>query len=365
LITSAGGGQSPFLSKVFLNELLDFAPGLVALTIGENHTLSYVNQDFSDVFRAVDLLNRPIGEVLGPIVGPEVLAPIEKAFRTGTAQRLKHSHVTMTRDGRPSEWLVDFSYHPVSVDGLEAGVLCLGRGERTPGLLYSQDARLETVGNFATGIAHDFNNVLQVIGGNLNLLSRVVGDNPAALKRIGVASEAVDRGSQLAAQLRSLGGLRPQRRSPAEAQPVSGRHGRVRTMAVATGASIPRSRPARACEVKRQLALVCEDEPLILFNMGDMLRDLGFEVLETSTLAEARATLQDNRVTVVLTDLKLPDGSGYALAEAARALDADVGLVFTSGQLQADEDAKFPGAVRLDKPYGERQFRQALSGWLD
>ena len=751
--TPAGGGQPPILSKAFLDGLFDFAPGLVALTIGPEHILRHVNQRLRNVFDGVDLLDRPVREALVPLVGPQILAPLDAAWRTGQTQR-----PTSSPDGAPSEWPVEFSYHPVSVEGKEEGVLCLGvdlsqaaraesaarrsealflaQSEATPNHVWGTDAfgrldwcndniyrytgtekgaldglrwvdlvhpddrpanvaqwlgalaaggklssefrvrradgewrwflsqgaavrdasgrverwvgtntdihdqklahqalaelnatlerhveerarellatkdvlrqsqQLETLGNLAAGIAHDFNNILQVIGGNLSLLGRVVGDNPGALKRVGVASDAIERGARLTAQLLSLGRrqkLNPEsldlneffggfadflrramgeriavelriagdawpvfvdrgslenallnlsinardamagkgrlvisadnfvaaagnammagdyarirvadsgngipaqlrerifepffstkpvgrgnglglamvrnfvmqsgghvaveseegvgtvftlllRRShvaagrAAEAAPGGGepgdgtvllvednravrdiveaevsaqgyhviaaenaerglallarcavdllvtdiampgrfdgrelvrraraRHprlpilllsaaidpatmdefgslqgvrllekpyaidrfaadlrelahwGRERTPALVTseGSDLPISRAAGAIGSRRPVALVCEDEPLILFNLGDMLRGLGFDVLETSSLAEARAALAQHCVAVVLTDLNLPDGSGYALAEAARAL---------------------------------------------
>lgn len=66
-------------------------------------------------------------------------------------------------------------------------------------LLESQ--KLEAVGRLTGGIAHDFNNMLQIIGGNLQLLKRSLADNEAAQRRLESAVSGVQRGARLAAQL--------------------------------------------------------------------------------------------------------------------------------------------------------------------
>ncbi len=92
---------------------------------------------------------------------------------------------------------------------------------RTAELAKAQDAlrhsqKMEAIGNLTGGVAHDFNNLLQVISGNLQLLSRDVGGNERAEKRIENAMAGVARGSKLAAQLLAFG-----RRQPLEPKVVN------------------------------------------------------------------------------------------------------------------------------------------------
>ena len=64
-----------------------------------------------------------------------------------------------------------------------------------------QAQKMEAIGQLTGGVAHDFNNVLQVIGGNLQLLQSQLAGNQAAQKRLDTAVAAVLRFLQLLFQL--------------------------------------------------------------------------------------------------------------------------------------------------------------------
>jgi PAS domain S-box-containing protein len=64
-----------------------------------------------------------------------------------------------------------------------------------------QSQKMEAVGQLTGGIAHDFNNLLGVIIGNLDLLDRLVADNPAAVKRVKTAQKAAARGADITRRL--------------------------------------------------------------------------------------------------------------------------------------------------------------------
>jgi PAS domain S-box-containing protein len=72
-----------------------------------------------------------------------------------------------------------------------------------------QAQKMEAVGKLTGGVAHDFNNVLQVIGGNLQLLTRDVTGNLRAEQRLQTAVAAISRGSKLASQLLAFGRRQP------------------------------------------------------------------------------------------------------------------------------------------------------------
>jgi signal transduction histidine kinase len=56
-----------------------------------------------------------------------------------------------------------------------------------------QAQKMEAVGRLTGGVAHDFNNVLQVIAGNLQLLTRDVAGNLRAEHRLHTAVAALNR----------------------------------------------------------------------------------------------------------------------------------------------------------------------------
>jgi signal transduction histidine kinase/DNA-binding response OmpR family regulator len=72
-----------------------------------------------------------------------------------------------------------------------------------------QSQKMEAVGRLTGGVAHDFNNVLQVIGGNLQLLIRDVAGNLRAEHRLQTAFAAISRGSKLASQLLAFARRQP------------------------------------------------------------------------------------------------------------------------------------------------------------
>jgi signal transduction histidine kinase len=72
-----------------------------------------------------------------------------------------------------------------------------------------QAHKMEAIGRLTGGVAHDFNNVLQVIAGNLQLLSRDTSGNPLAGQRLATALAALDRGARLASQLLAFARRQP------------------------------------------------------------------------------------------------------------------------------------------------------------
>lgn len=76
--------------------------------------------------------------------------------------------------------------------------------------------KLEAVGKLTGGVAHDFNNVLQIMGGNLQLLQMRFQGDPLAEKRIRSMLDAVDRGAKLSSHLLAFA-----RRQPLKPQVVN------------------------------------------------------------------------------------------------------------------------------------------------
>lgn len=72
-----------------------------------------------------------------------------------------------------------------------------------------QAQKMEAIGQLTGGVAHDFNNVLQIIGGNLQLLKLVGGLGDAARGRVEMALSGVERGAKLASHLLAFARRQP------------------------------------------------------------------------------------------------------------------------------------------------------------
>ena len=94
--------------------------------------------------------------------------------------------------------------------------------------------------------------------------------------------------------------------------------------------------------------LVCEDEVVTAAALREVLEDEGFIVDVAETLADAEQALRRADYACLVTDLRLPDGSGLGLVERLRAnLDVRrIPIIVVSGD--AERQRSSPGAARLD-----------------
>jgi signal transduction histidine kinase len=72
-----------------------------------------------------------------------------------------------------------------------------------------QAQKMEAIGQLTGGVAHDFNNVLQIVGGNLQLLKLVGNLNEAARGRVEMALAGVERGAKLSSHLLAFARRQP------------------------------------------------------------------------------------------------------------------------------------------------------------
>jgi CheY-like chemotaxis protein len=120
--------------------------------------------------------------------------------------------------------------------------------------------------------------------------------------------------------------------------------------AVESSSSAPRSR--RSLKI-----LLVEDDEVILENTGEMLKQLGHDVIQASDGNTAFAILKDTPVDALITDINLPDLSGNKLAHEARQLYPNIHVVFASGEAVFSE---LPGTSVLRKPYDSLAITAAL-----
>ena len=86
-------------------------------------------------------------------------------------------------------------------------------------------------------------------------------------------------------------------------------------------------------QLGRPTILVVEDDAPVRTACVEMLRTLGYQVLEAPDAMEAFRLIADHGgIDLLFTDLGLPGGvSGHALADAARNVDPAMRVLFTTG----------------------------------
>ncbi len=105
--------------------------------------------------------------------------------------------------------------------------------------------------------------------------------------------------------------------------------------------------------------LVVDDEPSILLEIAGTLKRY-YEVLTATNAEDAEKILANERVDLLLTDLRLPGKDGLALLEAAKAAIPDLPVVLLSGHGTIEEAVKairLGAADFLEKPFGPERLQ--------
>ena len=114
-----------------------------------------------------------------------------------------------------------------------------------------------------------------------------------------------------------------------------------------------------------EIVLVVEDDPFVRAYAVSCLEDLGYRVVSAADGREALKSLaSDSSIQVVFSDVVMPGGvSGIDLAEKARILRPELGILLTSGyalDTLMDRGRFPPGMAFLNKPYRKHELSLAL-----
>ena len=108
--------------------------------------------------------------------------------------------------------------------------------------------------------------------------------------------------------------------------------------------------------------LLVEDEATVVAVVSRALRGAGYTVRTAPTLAGARGALGDGRIELVVSDVRLPDGSGLDLVPAVR--ERSLPIVFSSGYLDSqgmDGRLEGLGIPFLRKPYPMAELLEVVA----
>jgi CheY-like chemotaxis protein len=105
-----------------------------------------------------------------------------------------------------------------------------------------------------------------------------------------------------------------------------------------------------------ETVLIVDDEPTVRMLVVDVLRDLGYAVMEAADGIEGLKVLRSSaRIDLVITDVGLPGGmNGRQMADAGRAIRPGLKTLFITGYAETaviGGEALGPGMQVLTKPF--------------
>jgi signal transduction histidine kinase/DNA-binding response OmpR family regulator len=221
-------------AKAHLQRLFEQAPGFICVLQGKDHVFELANEAYRKMFGGRDLVGQTLRDILPEVEGQGFIGLLDDVYATGQAfvGRGVPLQLKASPDGpelASTLRFLDFVYQPVmDGDGRVTGIFVQGSdvtdqrnaqlelnryqteleslvSARTQELSSAHEAlnrsqKLEAIGKLTGGVAHDFNNILQVIGGNLQLLQVMLLEGRAT-RYVASALQAVQRGAKLSSQL--------------------------------------------------------------------------------------------------------------------------------------------------------------------
>ncbi|MBW8754788.1 MAG: response regulator [Sphingomonadales bacterium] len=120
------------------------------------------------------------------------------------------------------------------------------------------------------------------------------------------------------------------------------------------------SAPRRAVRI-----LLVDDEEMVRHSTAEMLREIGYTVIEAPSVAVARQILRtSDRFDVVLTDYLMPDETGADLVSEVRAHFPDMPIMLLTGYADGATDVD-PTIPRLIKPFRLAELAEKLAPLSD
>jgi CheY-like chemotaxis protein len=108
--------------------------------------------------------------------------------------------------------------------------------------------------------------------------------------------------------------------------------------------------------------LLIEDDELTRSSTAEIVRDLGYPLVEARSAEEAFGLLEEHDIGVLMVDIGLPGMSGDVFAAQVRAIRPTLRIIFATGNDRVHSDpGDEGGAVLLRKPYDVEALAAALN----
>jgi adenylate cyclase len=114
---------------------------------------------------------------------------------------------------------------------------------------------------------------------------------------------------------------------------------------------------------RRHCVLLVDDEARILSALRRVLRREGFEIVTAESAAEALRVMDERRVDAVVSDQKMPGGSGLALLAEASRRHPQIARMLITGLAQEIPRADLEAAgvcALITKPWDDERLRATL-----
>lgn len=127
-----------------------------------------------------------------------------------------------------------------------------------------------------------------------------------------------------------------------------------------TGSPVEKSKsqPANAAADERLLIYMIDDEPDILEILTDIIEGAGFRTKTFTDAKEAIASIKKDKPCTVLTDMSMPEMTGFEVLQNISAIDPDLPVVFVSGYLNKEviiDSMKYGVFGAIEKPFKDSQ----------
>jgi CheY-like chemotaxis protein len=125
--------------------------------------------------------------------------------------------------------------------------------------------------------------------------------------------------------------------------------------------SVPRS------QVGQETILLVEDEDPVRDIVRRVLEDAGYDVLAAARPSDAQRIVAETSIDLLVTDVVMPEMSGYDLALRVRLSQPESRTLFISGYAHnaLAEAEKTPGGELLRKPFSPEDLKRAVRTVLD
>jgi PAS domain S-box-containing protein len=184
--------------------LMEAAPdGMVVVNQGGEIVILNAQAENQFGYRRDELLGQKVTNIIPKGFAERLIADETRTAAEALAQQIGTGIELIGLRKNGSEFPIEIMLSPLeSTEGIlvTAAIRDISERKQLARQLH-QSQKMEAIGQLTGGIAHDFNNLLGVIIGNLDLLDRLVADNPAALKRVQTAQKAATRGADITRRL--------------------------------------------------------------------------------------------------------------------------------------------------------------------